>query len=48
MAALLTPVGLGVLLVCAGVVARSRLDRRRIAIWDADWQVTGPQWTRRH
>src|ERR1700730_14889622 len=47
-AALLTPVGLGLLLVCAGVVARGRLERRRIATWDADWQVTGPQWTRRH
>jgi len=45
-AALLTPVGLGLLLVCAGVVARSRLERRRLATWDADWRITGPQWTR--
>jgi hypothetical protein len=46
MAMVLTPVGLGVLLVCAGVVAHSRLERRRLATWDAEWRVTGPQWTK--
>jgi hypothetical protein len=48
LAALLAPVGLGLLLVCAGMVACGRLERRRLAAWDADWRVTGPQWTRRH
>ncbi len=44
----LAPVGLGLLLVTAGMVASDGLERRRLAAWDADWQVTGPQWTRLH
>jgi hypothetical protein len=40
--------GLGLLLLCAGMVAHSRLERRRLATWDAEWRVTGPQWTRLH
>ncbi|MFF3404692.1 hypothetical protein ACFYW8_00425 [Streptomyces sp. NPDC002742] len=28
----------------AGRVARTRLDRRRMAEWDAEWQQVGPQW----
>ncbi|WRZ88909.1 hypothetical protein OHB54_07430 [Streptomyces sp. NBC_01007] len=28
----------------AGWVARTRLDRRRMAEWDAEWQQVGPRW----
>jgi hypothetical protein len=48
LAALLAPVGLGLLLLCAGMVAHYRMERRRLAAWDAEWRVTGPQWTRLH
>jgi hypothetical protein len=36
-----------VLLAVVGVLARSSLDKRRMAAWDADWQSTGPRWTAR-
>ena len=36
-----------VLLVLVGVLARSSIDKRRMAAWDADWQSTGPRWTAR-
>ncbi|MGX4695282.1 Rv1733c family protein [Streptomyces sp. JNUCC 63] len=28
----------------AGAVARARLDRRRMAHWDQEWDLVGPQW----
>lgn len=45
--AILAPVVVGLVLLCAGQLAHSALGRRRLAAWDADWQATGPQWTRR-
>ncbi len=45
LAATLAPIMLGLLLLFAGWLARRVLDRRRLAGWDADWWVTGPQWT---
>jgi hypothetical protein len=38
---------LGAALALAGVLARWRLTRRRLAGWDADWQATEPRWTTR-
>jgi hypothetical protein len=35
------------LLALVGVVARRSLDKRRMAAWVADWQLTGPCWTTR-
>jgi hypothetical protein len=35
------------LLLCLGATARSILDKRRIASWDADWRATGPRWSSR-
>jgi hypothetical protein len=46
LAAIFAPVVLGFLLLGAGQLTRSALNRRRLAAWDADWQATGPQWTR--
>jgi hypothetical protein len=40
-------VALAATLTVTGVLARRVLDRRRMAAWDADWQVTGHRWTRR-
>lgn len=45
LAALLAPVGLGMVLLGAWRLARRILDKRRMAAWDADWQATGPRWT---
>jgi hypothetical protein len=46
LAAVLAPLILGMLVLCAGQFARVALDRRRLAAWDAQWRATGPQWTR--
>ena len=46
LAAVLAPVVLGLLLLCAGQLAYNLLSRRRLAAWEADWRATGPQWTR--
>jgi hypothetical protein len=48
MAAVLVPVVLGEVLLCAGQLAHYLLGRRRLAAWEADWRATGPQWTRQH
>jgi|SRR5215472_2095340 len=40
-------VGLGLTLLAIGALAHSRLTRRRLAAWDADWEATEPQWTKR-
>jgi hypothetical protein len=46
-AALLGPVVLGLVLLGGWALTRRALDRRRMAAWDADWQMTGPRWTSR-
>ena len=38
---------LALMLICAGLLARWSLNRRRLAGWDTDWQATGPRWTTR-
>ena len=38
--------GIGALYLCAAVVVRRVLNRRRLAAWDADWRVTAPAWNR--
>lgn len=35
----------GLCLLCAAALARWALTKSRLAAWDAEWQVTGPQWT---
>jgi hypothetical protein len=46
LAALFAPVALGLVLLCAGQLARGLLARQRLAAWDAEWQAVGPRWTR--
>ena len=46
LAAILAPLVPGMIVLCAGQLARVALDRRRLAAWDAQWRATGPQWTR--
>lgn len=46
LAAAFTPVIVGLLLVCAGTVAYGALRRRRLAAWEMEWSVKGPQWSR--
>jgi hypothetical protein len=48
LAALTAPVALSVLLLVLWAYAGIFLDWRRMAAWDADWAVTGPQWTGQH
>jgi hypothetical protein len=48
LAALLAALSVGMLALCAGLVAHSGLERRRLAAWDSDWRVTEPKWTSRH
>ena len=45
LAAILAPVVLGLILLCARQLARHLLGRRRLAAWDAEWRAIGPQWT---
>ena len=45
---MLTPLALGFILLCTGLVAHAVLGRRRLAAWDGDWQATEPQWTKGH
>ena len=42
----LTPLALGLILLGAGFSVHVTLGRRRLAAWDADWQVTEPHWTK--
>lgn len=39
--------GTALLVLCVGGLARSLLDRRRMAAWDAEWRATGPRWSSR-
>lgn len=45
MAATAAAIALAGVLAGAGALARHELNRRRLAAWEAAWQVTGPQWT---
>jgi len=45
LAAVLTPLALGLILLGAGFSVHLMLGRRRLAAWAADWQVTEPHWT---
>ncbi len=47
LATILTPVAVGFVLLCMGLVAHALLGRRRMACWETDWQVTEPHWTGR-
>ena len=46
LAIVLTALAVGFILLCAGLLAHAVLGRRRLAAWDADWQVTEPHWTK--
>jgi hypothetical protein len=46
-AGLVGALGLGLVLLTVGILARWLLDRRRLAAWDADWRLVEPHWTRR-
>ncbi len=48
LAAVLAPIVMGLLLLCVGGLDHLALGRRRMAAWGFDWQITEPQWTRRH
>jgi hypothetical protein len=38
---------LGIMLLCLAWAGRWMLDRRRLAGWEAEWAVVGPQWAKR-
>ena len=46
LATMLAPLALGLILLGAGWLVHVVLGRRRLAAWDADWQVTEPHWTK--
>jgi hypothetical protein len=46
LAAIGAPLGLGFIVLWAGLLAKDLLDRHRLAGWEAEWRATGPQWTR--
>ncbi len=45
-ATMLTPLAVGFILLCAGLLVHAVLERRRLAGRVTDWQVTKPQWTK--
>jgi len=45
-AAILAPLVLAMIVLCAGQLAHGALEQRRLAAWDAEWRATGPRWTR--
>ena len=47
LAAALACLGVGLIVLCAGLLAHNLVDRRRLAAWDANWRATEPQWTGR-
>jgi hypothetical protein len=47
LAAVTAPLVLGVIILCLASLTIRVLDRRRLAAWDADWQMTEPRWTSR-
>jgi hypothetical protein len=44
-AAIVTPIGVAVLLVVAGGVVRLAANRRRMAEWTRAWAAAGPRWS---
>jgi hypothetical protein len=46
LATVVTPLAVGFILLCTGLLVHAVLGRRRLAAWDTDWQVTEPQWTK--
>lgn len=48
LAPMLAFIAVGVIVLCTGRLAFGALDRRRLAVWEADWRATEPQWTGRH
>jgi hypothetical protein len=46
LAAVLAPLAPGLILLGAGFSFHVMPGRRRLAAWDADWQVTEPHWTK--
>ncbi|RPF30910.1 hypothetical protein [Streptomyces sp. TLI_185] len=40
-------VGAGAVVLVGGQLVRGRLDRRRLAEWDAQWEQVGPRWRKR-
>ncbi|MFI5064296.1 MAG: hypothetical protein ACHP9Z_10000 [Streptosporangiales bacterium] len=47
LATVTAPLVLGAILLCAASLTIQALDRRRLALWDADWQATEPRWSSR-
>lgn len=47
LAAVLACLAVGVIALCAGLLAHHLVGRRRLAAWDADWRATEPPWTGR-
>jgi hypothetical protein len=45
-AAICAIAGVGVLYLCEAAIIRRVLTRRRMAAWDADWEVTAQAWNR--
>ena len=45
LAAMIAAAAAGSALVCAAVLSRWVLFRRRLAAWDAEWRTVGPRWT---
>jgi hypothetical protein len=43
----LATVAVAAVLAVLALLTRWVLDRRRLAVWDARWRATGPQWTGR-
>jgi hypothetical protein len=46
-AALVATVALGITLLSLAWAGRWLLDRRRVADWEAEWAVVGPQYAKR-
>jgi hypothetical protein len=46
LAAVFAVAAAGAVALCLGLLAHAALDRRRLAAWELDWQLTEPRWTR--
>jgi hypothetical protein len=46
-AAIIATTALGAVLSCLAWAGRRVLDRRRLAGWEAEWAIVGPQWAKR-
>lgn len=47
LAAVIAPVMLALVLLCAGQIAHYLLQRQRFAAWDVEWRAVGPRWSER-